>query len=124
MRESDSTEIENAMAAAISPDATDKEIRNLAIENSDKASRIYALTGDKSIYDYAVGSIKYSGYVDGLKYVISSAGYWSGNYSSIVINGTEYSKNCRGLNIVVVENGVVSEAIAFDTWAQEMTVTR
>ena len=59
MRESDSTEIENAMAAAISPDATDKEIRNLAIENSDKASRIYALTGDKSIYDYAVGSIKY-----------------------------------------------------------------
>ena len=65
MRESDSTEIENAMAAAISPDATDKEIRNLAIENSDKASRIYALTGDKSIYDYAVGSIKYSGYVDG-----------------------------------------------------------
>ena len=50
MRESDSTEIENAMAAAISPDATDKEIRNLAIENSDKASRIYALTGDKSIY--------------------------------------------------------------------------
>ncbi len=57
MRESDSTEIENAMAAAISPDATDKEIRNPAIENSDKASRIYALTGDKSIYDYAVGSI-------------------------------------------------------------------
>ena len=47
MRESDSTEIENAMAAAISPDATDKEIRNLAIENSDKASRIYALTGEK-----------------------------------------------------------------------------
>lgn len=41
------------------------------------------------------------------KYTISSAGYDVRNDSSIVMNGTEYSQNVRGLNIVVVENSEV-----------------
>lgn len=52
---------------------------------------------------------------------VTSAGYNSGNSSSIVINGKEYSKNKRGLNVVVYDkttNKVISSAV-FDTWLME-----
>ena len=55
---------------------------------------------------------------------LSSAGNKAGKNSSIVINGVDYSKNVRGINIVVIEEGSVSESIAFDTCIPEMTVTR
>ena len=61
----DADAFENAMAAAISPDASDDEVRNLAFENSGKAARLYALTKDIGPYDYQTGGLKYSAYVEG-----------------------------------------------------------
>ena len=52
---------------------------------------------------------------------VTSAGYSAGNKSSIVINGKEYSKNKRGLNIVVynkTKDEVISSRI-FDTWLMQ-----
>lgn len=51
-------------------------------------------------------------------YAISSAGYLAGVNSSIVIDGTEYSKNQRGLNIVVYDNMQMKiiDQVCFDTW--------
>ncbi|MCD8362519.1 MAG: hypothetical protein LUC98_06095 [Lachnospiraceae bacterium] len=50
-------------------------------------------------------------------YEISSAGYENGNKSSIIIDGTEYSKNLRGMNIVVYSliTHKVIDAVCFDT---------
>ncbi len=46
---------------------------------------------------------------------VSSAGYKHGNYSSIKINGTEYSENRRGFNTVVLNSYMrVKEAVNFD----------
>lgn len=49
---------------------------------------------------------------------VESAGYSSGNTSSIIINGKEYSKKQRGINIVVydIEQGKVIDSINFDTY--------
>jgi len=66
------------------------------------------------------------GTVGGAAYAIESAGYQVGNYCSIRIDGVEYAKNRRGLNIVVYDNraGEVVDSVAFDTHVQEMTVRR
>lgn len=55
--------------------------------------------------------------LDGLTYSIVSAGLDSGSASSIILNGAEYSKNSRGLNIVVYDKkyGTVIDSVAFDT---------
>lgn len=49
---------------------------------------------------------------------LSSAGYLQGNISSIKIDGVEYSKNKRGLNIVVydLDNNEVVDSINVDTY--------
>jgi len=54
---------------------------------------------------------------DGQTYSVTSVGYDCGNTSSIVINGVEYSKKGRGLNIVVYDKKYkcVIDSVAFDT---------
>ncbi len=54
---------------------------------------------------------------DGMKYYVKSAGLHSGNMSSIVVNGVQYSKNRRGFNVVVYDNatGRVVDSINWDT---------
>ena len=66
--------------------------------------------------------ISCSGTVGGIPYTVASAGLEGGNYSSIVIDGKEYSKNERGLNIVVFDNKTqeVVESVSFDTFSQDM----
>lgn len=51
-------------------------------------------------------------------YSISSCGYKAGSKSSITIDGTEYCRNTRGLNIVVYDNKLmkVIDKVTFDTW--------
>lgn len=52
---------------------------------------------------------------------VSSAGHNVGNFSSIVINGVEYSQNKRGFNIVVYDKSkdeVVASTV-FDTWLMQ-----
>ena len=70
--------------------------------------------------------LTFEGIVGEKTYKITSAGYQVGNTSSIMIDGIEYSKNRRGLNIVVYDNALkqVTDSVSFDTYVQEMTVTR
>lgn len=53
-----------------------------------------------------------------ITYSITSAGFDTGNISSIIINGRDYSKNWRGLNIVVYDFAFhrVIDTVNFDTW--------
>ena len=54
----------------------------------------------------------------GPDYSMVSAGFDFGNTSSIKLNGIEYSKNRRGLNIVVYNNQthLVEDSVCFDTY--------
>lgn len=64
----------------------------------------------------ANANVHYSGEIEGVGFSISSYGYGSGvGYCSIVINGEERSQNKRGLNFVVMEDGVVTDSVCFDT---------
>ena len=70
--------------------------------------------------------LAYEGTVDGKLYTITSAGYLVGSTSSILIDGTEYSKNRRGMNFVIYDHNAhqVTDAVCFDTYLQEMTELR
>lgn len=69
--------------------------------------------------------VSMSGTAGSAAFEIASAGYLVGNRSSIVIDGVEYSKNVRGMNIVVydADAGQVVDSIAFDTCDKAMKVT-
>lgn len=58
-----------------------------------------------------------------LKLSISSAGFVCGNLSSIMVNGTGYSLNTRGLNIVVIDKqtGQVISSASIDTHTSDLT---
>lgn len=57
---------------------------------------------------------------------IESAGFTCGNTSSIKLNGREYSKNYRGLNIVVYnyETLKIVDTVCFDTFSEENSAVR
>lgn len=58
---------------------------------------------------------------ENLEIEMLSKGYNAGNESSITINGQEYSKNLRGMNVVVYDkkkNEVICSSV-FDTWTKE-----
>ncbi|MDO4261574.1 MAG: hypothetical protein Q4C82_05805 [Eubacteriales bacterium] len=59
-------------------------------------------------------------------YYIFSAALDYGNNSSILIDGTEYSYNDRGINIVVYDNEIktVIDQVCFDTYEPECTAYR
>ena len=61
-----------------------------------------------------------------IDYSIISAGYSDGNVSSIILNDTEYSRNERGLNIVVYDSvrDKVLDSVAFDTHVADLTCRR
>lgn len=85
-----------------------------------------AATPEKTVDEISDEMISFSGRTGSIPYSLTSAGWLVGNTCSIQIDGKEYAKNVRGLNIVVFDNDTneVLESIAFDTCAQEMTVTR
>ena len=58
-------------------------------------------------------------------YYLKSGGYNYDNTCSIMINGTEYARNGRGLNIVVFDhvNNTVVDSVVFDTWAEGNPIT-
>lgn len=61
-----------------------------------------------------------------VQYSLTSAGYDCGNTSSIRINGKEYSKNSRGINIVVFDTvrKKVVDSVCFDTHDPALTIIR
>ena len=57
----------------------------------------------------------------GSDYSVTSCGWLVGSQSEIVIDGTNYSIDWRGINIVVFDNEshLVLDSVAFDTWNEE-----
>ena len=72
---------------------------------------------DKLAFETTIGKAKLE---------IISAGFKSSNVSKIIIDGTDYSKNMRGLNIVVYDkdNQCVLDKVCFDTNVSNMTCSR
>lgn len=71
-------------------------------------------------------AIQYDANVDSRKISIESKTLNTGNESKIMIGNTNYSKNVRGLNFVVVDktSGEVVDSVAFDTHVPEMSCYR
>ncbi len=100
----------------------------VTVEGQFRCSYLVVLSGNNKIERSGYKMLEESGTIDNgaATYSIISGGMENGNISSIVIDGKEYSKNCRGLNIVVYNNekDKVVDTVAFDTYGQKMTVTR
>lgn len=78
------------------------------------------ISADGIVEDVSDAKLETGGTIQktGAEYTIVSAGFECGDYSSIIIDGVEYSRNSRGLNIVVYNNesGQVVDAVCFDTY--------
>ena len=87
--------------------------------NAYRQSYIAVLDETGEQYDeMSKDSIHYSGTLsDGKDFSVGSAGYDSGDGSSIIIDGADYSINRRGFNIAVysLNTGEVISSIEFDT---------
>lgn len=59
-------------------------------------------------------------------YTITSNGYYTGGTTSITIDGTNYSKNGSGFNIVVYDNATMNviDSVRFDTGVTDVTAVR
>lgn len=87
----------------------------------------YAIISKDSVIErLSDDKISYHGKIGNTDYEIASAGKTVGDYSSIRINGIEYSKNGRGMNIVVfnTEDGAVIDAFSIDTFLWLMQIDR
>lgn len=86
---------------------------------SDKPERDEEDDDISSEEEEIVTSVSYSGETpDGKAYVLKSAGYKSGDFSSCIIGAREESKNSRGLNIVVYNPRIheMVDSVVFDTF--------
>lgn len=88
------------------------------IKDKHRWSYISVLNNNKAIYEKVENApLEYKTKINDIKIEIVSKGYSVGNSSSIKINGKEYSKNKRGLNIVVYDKLLqeIADSISFDT---------
>lgn len=120
--------------------AVSDDMRNSLTEADIDALRLLGLTADFENMRYqdsyiAVidsGTVMYEGtsthtltYAGttsaGVTVNIKSAGWYSGAAAEIILNGTQYAANCRGINLVVYdhESQQVIDSMFFDTWAPE-----
>lgn len=92
---------------------------NMDLTGKFRSSYYAVISNGRVIEDMGAVKLEASGIIDnnGLTYSIVSAGYDCGNVSSIIINGKEYSRNSRGLNIVVYNNETsqIIDSVCFDT---------
>ena len=94
-----------------------KKLGLTGFESMEESSSYYALISPVGIAEETGQTmVTYESEIDGALFKIESAGRDAGSYSSIMINGTEYSRNCNGINIVVYDTGTgsVSDAVTFD----------
>ena len=135
MRESDSLTV----FISVKDEATNsltvtlyQDLKDLGIQTDLRGhyrNSFYAVIGkDEEKEDISYGGLLTTDGVllDGIPYEVKSAGFQVGNYSSVIIGGQEYAKNVRGMNFVVYDSSLhqVTDSVAFDTYIQEMTVTR
>jgi len=107
-----------------------EDLQNLGISNDLRGkyrqSFCAVITPEKTEDILDVEKTSIDGSINGIDYSVISAGFNSGNISSIIIGGKEYSNDVRGLNIVVydLEKQKVIDAVSFDTNSPEMRVYR
>ncbi len=84
------------------------------------------VTQDNVVEELSDDKLVRDGMIGDMPYAVESAGYLVGNSCSIMIDGEEYAKKARGLNIVVFDNKkkMVTDTVAFDIYAQDIKVTR
>lgn len=88
------------------------------IKDKHRWSYISILDSNKAIYEKVENApLEYKTKINDIKIEIVSKGYSVGNSSSIKIDGKEYSKNKRGLNIVVYDKLLqkIADSVSFDT---------
>ena len=61
-----------------------------------------------------------------LEYTITSVTDSNGWVNSIILNGREYSKDTKGINIVVYSNEThrILDTVSFDAYKKDMSVNR
>ena len=91
-------------------EARGSQIRRLAF----RGSYVAIMEKDSTIKEHMHEDNQVSMEKDSI--LIESAGRNASNFSSIKINGEEYSPNTRGINIVVLKDGQVSEIATYDTY--------
>ena len=99
-----------------------RRIGLLGNANGKRGDSYYSVFGGGvTTSELAHKSLNWKGIIQGLEVSIISAGFDVGNYSSIMINGIEYSENKRGLNVVVYDTGnnEVIDSFCIDTFLQE-----
>ena len=84
------------------------------------------ITPEKTAEELSEDAVFCDGILYDMPYSVKSAGHLAGGDCSISINGEEYAKNVRGLNIVIFDNErkKVMDAVTFNTSAQDVKVTR
>ena len=110
-----------------------KDFEELGIQTNLKGkiqSSFYAIITPDSVKEQISGtkSLSAEGNIHNnqIPYSITSAGADAGNKSSIKIDGKEYSKSMRGLNIVVYDNDImrVVDSVNFDTSSDAIPAKR
>ncbi len=84
-------------------------------------SYLAVLDGGNVLYETLDNDlIQYDGIIDGVTLHAESAGFYTGNFSSVQINGVECSTNQRGMNIVVYDKtlGTMVDSVCFDLFDQ------
>lgn len=93
-----------------------------------RCSYLAVVSGGKVVEQISYSALETEGTVrDGrVTYQLLSAGNGCGNTSSIKIDGKEYSKNSRGLNIVVYNNDTkkIVDSVCFDTYEENCAAIR
>lgn len=99
-----------------------------ALQGEYGCSYLAVVSGGEIVEQIGYSELKAEGTVrDGrVKYEIVSAGNGCGNISSIKIDGNEYSKNGRGLNIVVYNNETkkIVDSVCFDAYEESSIAIR
>nr|WP_297705257.1 sulfatase-like hydrolase/transferase [uncultured Butyrivibrio sp.] len=92
---------------------------NTDLRDAFRKSFYAVIDSEKCIEEISEEPLFNSGVIgENRKYTIQSEGFECGNMSAIIIDGKEYSKNLRGLNIVVYDKNVgnVIDSVSFDMY--------
>lgn len=103
-----------------------KDIEKLL--NHQYHSLIVVISNGKIVYSHVGNNelLRYEGVLNGKNLRVESATLNAGNRSIINIDGTEYSQQGRGFNIVVMDNQLnkVIDSVAFDTHSKNINCNR
>jgi hypothetical protein len=114
VRDEASSKINDEIARELSGLGLRKDLRGKYCQ-----SYIAVIDSGSVVYeDLQNARIKYAEVFDDVSLEVVSAGFEVGNVSEIKINGSNYSKNSRGLNIVIYnkKEKAVVDSVAFDTF--------